>query len=414
VDIPIEKKQPSRPTLLLSLLAAAIVVGAGVVVLSSIATPEISAKAISLQVVHRGQKQFAVPGYGVFVPQIQKLQTAPAAALVEEILSQPGKPVNRGDVMLRLSAPKVQQQLIVQKSLLQKAEAELIEAVLAAKLSKVTQAEVSSTLASQLMIETKDMEARQDLASTGIVPKLSIRRQEALVSGLKTQVAAQLTKAEVTRQIELERIGAKERSVAQQREQFRLAEREVALLQVSSPIDGVIQETFVVLGQAVVLGEKLTQVADTRSLIAALQVPQNKAASLSIGAKATLKVQQKSIEGRVVRIDPKVRNDAVQVDIAPSQDLPAGVRGSQSVVADIEGSSAVNSLFVKKADGLAAYEKRDVFVKSSAARLVRRNVRFGASSGDYVEILAGVTEGESIATGIPAENFKFAELKIKE
>ncbi len=412
MDIPITKPQRKKWVLPTIALLGLVLLYGGYL----LAAPDprvIASSDLAFVVAQKGEMQFLVSGTGSLQARVQKLQTSPSTALVEEILVQAGSQVKAGQVLLRLSAPQLAQQVAQAKAALQKSESDLKEAVLNAQLEEVTLAEASAALVSQLAVETRDLDAKRELASLGIVAKLNLNRQEALVQNLRTQVTNQPAKSAVLRKISQEKMQVKRDNVAQQHEALVLLQKDVAALQVRAPIDGAVQDVFVVLGQSLGVGEKVAQVAASGDLIAGIYVAQNKAAALSAGMRAKLRIQGQLVSAKIVRVDPKVRDGAVQVDIAPDQALPTGARAGQSVSADIEGASAVASIFVEKKPEFVPYDKRDLFVQSGQEKLVRRQIQFGAAAGDVIEVVSGLQSGERIAPSIKQALYKYDALQLK-
>ena len=416
MDIPIQKTKRRYPA-----VVTAIVVCVALLALILIFyhytnnnSTQLSRADLSFTTVQKGEMKFSVTGVGVLVPRVQKLQAASSAAMVEEIYVQAGSPVKAGQVLLRLSAPLLRQQLAAAKAAVQKSESDLKEGLLNAQLEEVGLNESANLLASQLALETSELAAKRELADIGIVAKLNLRRQEAIVTNLQAQIGSQRTKANVIREINRGKIAVRREHVTHQQEALALMQQEEKALQVRCAIDGAVQDIFVALGQAVAAGERLVQVADTTNLIATINVPQNKASALRLGSRGTLRIEGRTIRGQVLRIDPKVRDGAVQVDIAPEEALPPGVRSAQTVTGDIEGSSAVTSLFIEKSADLLPYERRDLFIATDKNQLTRRAVQFGPASGNFIEVISGLTAGERIALKVKPALYQYPTLHINQ
>jgi HlyD family secretion protein len=414
MDIPLQKTKRRFPVVIAIITCGIALLALFFYLYTNNNATHISRADLAFATVQKSEMKFSITGVGILVPRVQKLQTAGSAAMVEEIFIQAGSPVKAGQVLIRLSAPLLRQQLAAAKAEVQKSEADLKEGLLNVQLEDVVLKESAELLTSQLTLETKELAAKRELLGLGVVAKLNFSRQEALVSNLQAQIVSQREKANVVREINRGKIEVKRDHVARRKAALALVQQEEQALQVRCSINGAVQDIFVTLGQAVAAGERLVQVADTADLIATINVPQNKASALRVGSPATLRVEGRTIRGKVIRIDPKVRDGAVPVDIAPEEALPPGVRSAQTVTGDIVGSSAVPSLFIEKSADLLPYEQRELFIETDKNQLMRRTVQFGPASGNFIEVISGLAAGERIALKIKPSLYQHPVLHMRQ
>jgi multidrug resistance efflux pump len=363
--------------------------------------------------VQQGDLVVPVAASGVFVEKEKKLLASPASGTVEEILVAPGTMVKKGDVIFRLANGRLAEQTAVARVALEKASLDLKEAMLSEKVEAMAQSSRQKELERQLAIEAHERDALRPLTERGIISKLEMARADAKVAGLRSQVAEQADRSGLAHDLGASRIAIKEEALKQARDGLDLAQAKLDELKIKSSVDGPVQDVFVELGQAVSPGEKLALVSSSNDLIAALKIPQAKAPSIAHGNKATLYVQGKAVRGTVVRIDPKVRDDSVQIDVAPSEPLPFGVRAAESLAGDIEGAPTNEAIYVERADDIQPFKERDIYLLSGN-ELRRHRIQFGASSGKYVEIRSGARPGDRFAIGLDQALYAKATLTVAD
>lgn len=349
--------------------------------------------------VQQGDLVVPVSASGVFVEKQKKLLASPSAGTVEEILVAPGTMVKKGEVVFRLSNARLTEQAQAARVALEKASLDLKEAVLSEKIEAMAQSSRQKELERQFAIEAHERDALRPLMERGIISKLDMARADAKVGGLRSQISEQTDRVALAQDLGASRIAIKEEALKQARDGLTLAQQKVDELKVTSTVDGPVQDVFVEPGQSVAPGEKLALVSSSNDLIAALKIPQAKAPGIAYGNRATLYVQGKAVRGTVVRIDPKVRDDAVQVDVAPDEALPFGVRAAESLSGDIEGAPTSEAIYVERADDILPFKERDLYLLSGN-ELRRHRVQFGAVAGKYVEIRSGARPGDRFAIGL--------------
>ena len=174
---------------------------------------------------------------------------------------------------------------------------------------------------------------------------------------------------------------------------------------VRTPIDGRVTERNAVAGRVVSGTEELFTVAELDSLWLFLQVFEKDLHAVRHGAAVTLTCESHPEErfrgtidfvGQV--LDPHSRTARARAVI----DNPEGeLKPGMFVYATIEGRRTEGNAAVSLAvptTAVASVEGRDVvFVESAERTLEVRPVALGETSGDWVEIRSGLTEGESIA-----------------
>ncbi len=363
--------------------------------------------------VQQGDLVLPVSASGIFIEKEKKLLASPSSGTVEEILVAPGTMVKKGEVVFRLSNSRLAEQAQAARVALEKASLDLKEAVLSEKIEAMAQSSRQKELERQLAIEVRERDALRPLMERGIISKLEMARADAKVGGLRSQIAEQTDRGSLAQDLGASRIAIKEEALKQAKDGLALAQQKLDELKVQSSVDGPVQDVFVELGQAVAPGEKLALVSSSNDLIAALKIPQSKAASIAHGNAATLYVQGKAVRGTVVRIDPKVRDDTVQVDVAPSEPLPFGVRAAESLSGDIEGAPTSEALYVERSDGILPFKENDLYLLSGN-ELHRHRVQFGAVSGKYVEIRSGARPGDRFAVGLDQALYNKATLTVAD
>ncbi|WP_242508506.1 efflux RND transporter periplasmic adaptor subunit [Rhodocyclus purpureus] len=186
-------------------------------------------------------------------------------------------------------------------------------------------------------------------------------------------------------------------------------------LTVVSPVSGVVTEKKAVQGMRFGPGEALYQIADLSSVWVIAEVAEQDIGVLRNGAKATVTTDAypgKTLAGTIGYIYPmlnaQTRTAAVRIELAnPGTLLKPGMFAQVQLATADSGPV----LTVPISAVIDSGKRQLVFVELGAGRYEPREVRLGARGDEYVQVLAGVREGESV---VVAANFLIdAESKLK-
>lgn len=173
-----------------------------------------------------------------------------------------------------------------------------------------------------------------------------------------------------------------------------------------SPVSGIVTEKTAVQGMRFMPGETLFQVTDLASVWIMADVFEQDIGLVKTGAKARVTINaypDKVFEGRITYVYPSLtaetRTVPVRVELANPGYLLKPAMFAQ-VELPVGGKAAV--LTVPDSAVIDSGTRRIVLVQLEQGRFEPREVRLGARSNGYVEVLEGVAAGEPV---VVAANF---------
>jgi HlyD family secretion protein len=108
-------------------------------------------------------------------------------------------------------------------------------------------------------------------------------------------------------------------------------------------------------------------------------------------------VDRSVVRGRVVRISPNVVRGVVPVTVRLRGVLPASVRPNLAVSGIVTVARIRHAVYVERPIGAQPQTRGRIFlVDVRDGRAVRRTVRFGVASTDFIQILSGLTPGQRV------------------
>lgn len=180
-----------------------------------------------------------------------------------------------------------------------------------------------------------------------------------------------------------------------------LARLELGYTEIRAPIDGVVSERFVKLGNTIEANAPTFKVTSLEPLISYLHVPEREYRRIGRGQIATINIDAMpgpGFEGIVARIspvvDPLTGTFKITIEVSdPSRRLKPGMFGRISIVHDMHA----NALQIPRSAVVEESGQTTVFVvKGSVAE--RRTIVTGFAEGGQVEIVKGLQDGELVVT----------------
>lgn len=171
-------------------------------------------------------------------------------------------------------------------------------------------------------------------------------------------------------------------------------------LTLRSTASGFVLEKSVVAGQKIMGGEALYKVADLSTVWVEGEVFEQDLANVRLGQQVQTDFQALPGEHRVGRIsyiyptiNPETRTARVRV-VLPNGDLR--LKPGMYATLRITGAERGGVLTVPRSAVLSTGERNIIFVREADGRLVPREVALGAGNDDRVEIIRGLSTGETV------------------
>jgi len=393
-----QRRKQKRKRILAGSGAIAVVVVAGMLMISiRPAIPTVAANNVWSGTVRRGPMAREVHGSGSLVPELNRWISAAVPGQLASISLKPGARVETDTLILTLTNPELEYETREAESLVEAAAADLAE------LRFQLEQRVIDGKASQARLKTEfelaQLNAHRDrqLAEQGVQPEMT-----AGISELKAKSLAELLELETRQLTQIQtalsaRLESKRNRIAQLEDAAQLKRDRFEALKVKAGMSGVLQELSVEVGHRVASGDILARIVDPGSLMATVRVSQNRTRGLKAGLEAVIDTHSGTIQARVKRIDPGVKEGMVAVDLTLQGDFPEVARPDLAIEAVIILERITDTLFVDRPVFANAHSQADVFqLMAGSNRAKRVRVHFGSRSVSSIEILEGLVEGDQI------------------
>jgi membrane fusion protein (multidrug efflux system) len=182
---------------------------------------------------------------------------------------------------------------------------------------------------------------------------------------------------------------------------YNLARLELDYTQIRAPIDGVVSERFLKLGNTIKAGDPVFRVTGFDPLVAYLFVPEREFRQIAAGQPVLLSIdalQGPPVSATVTRIspvvDPETGTFKITIELHGTEHhIKPGMFGRVSIVYDKHENvlQVPRSAIIETASDVYVYVVEDDIA-------IRRSIESGFSGNGMVEITSGLSDGERVIT----------------
>jgi len=366
------------------------------------AAPPVDRSAIWTDTVKRGPMIRQVRGStGTLVPREDSIQLIPAQtdATVVRIRVLPGAKVQPDTILLDLSDPQLNQQLLSARNALKGAEADY----------KSLQASLQSTLmdkratAAQIDADYSTDKTQADtdaqLCKLGVISGLTCGASKNKFEQLAEQKKISVQQLDVNEKAIEVQLASAQSKIDQAKSLVDLYEKQTADLEVRAGIAGeaAALATPMSVGMHVPAGTPVAEVIQLDKLKAALQIAETQAHDIQLGQPASIDTHNGIVPGHVSRIDPTVLNGTRTVDVQLDGPLPPGAVPNLSVDGTIDLERMKDVLYVGRPALGNENSTLSLFkVDPDGKYAVRVPVKVGRASVNEIQVLEGLKEGDTV------------------
>ena len=378
--------------------------GLGAVVVVTVALSRLSPAAPSVELstlvidsVVRGPMLREVRGPGNLKPESPLFISAVTSGRVDRVVLRPPAKVDASTVLLEMSNPDVELQLLSADQQVSAAEAALVTLRTSLETQRLTQEGTVAQARMSFLDAQRNALAAESLAKRNLIASFDLSKARDQVGVAENQLDIEQRRLQVMS-------GSIDSQVALQKDQIerlraidQFQRSRVNSMRVTAGAEGILQDMSLEVGQWVQAGQQLAEVVQPGRLKAVLRIAETQAAEVAPGQQAAIDTRNGIVAGHVSRMDPQAVNGTVSVDVSLDGPLPQGARPDLSV----EGTITIERLNRVLHVGRPAYGQSNstvgLFKLTDGGRYaVRVNVQLGRSSVNSVEVLGGLAEGDQV------------------
>jgi HlyD family secretion protein len=382
------------------------------------AAPTVDGATVWRDTVRQGTLVRQVRGAGTLVPEQMRWITAVTSGRIEQILLLPGTVVKKGDLIMRLSNPDENLQLLSSQQQLSAAVAALAQLRATLQTSQLTARAAAAQSRSQYLDAQRTYSTNQKLfdENPDLVSRNDLDNSKDKMEAAQTQVQVDQENLGVLQKTAQEQISAQEEQIGRLRQMVTFHQERLNSMEVRVPVSGVLAPLDVPLqeGQWVQEGAQLSRVVVPGRLKAEVRIPQTQAQDILVGQTALIDTRTDTITGRVSRIDPAVQNGTVTIDVKLPDSLPPSARPDLSIDGNVIIERLDNVIYVGRPTFGQANQRVSLFrVEPGGQYADRVQVQLGASSVNEIQIKDGLKPGDVVILSDMSQWDDYDRIRLK-
>jgi HlyD family secretion protein len=337
---------------------------------------------------------------------VQQATVAPKiTSSIKQFLVQRGAKVKKGQLLAVLENADLSAAAEASKGDFDQAEAAYTTTVGSALPQQIQKAELDAASAkSAFDAQQKVFDSRKDLFQKGAIARRELDTAEvALVAARSQNEQAQRQLADLQRMGKQQALKLAEGQKLSAQGKYLGAKAQLSYSEIRSPIDGVVTDRPLYVGDLATANQPLLTVMNISKLIAKGHLPQSEAAQLKVGNAAEIKVPgvEEPIEGKVTLVSPALDPGSTTLEVWVEARKPnAALRPGITVQAEMTAKTDKDVVVVpvaavfKNPEGGGDY----VLLAGTDEKAHLKKVRVGIRNGESAEIVSGIKEGDPVIT----------------
>ena len=333
--------------------------------------------------------------------QVQPMTTIQISPLeggvVQEIVTEEGSKVSKGDVIVVLSNESLDLQILNSEAELAEKENLLRNTMISMEQQKLSVKQEMLQLRVEVRRSKRAYESARELFAEKLISReewLKAEEDYMLATDRLALVETRAKQDSLYRAVEIHQM---EESLANMRLNMRMIRKRKDNLTIKAPIDGELGLLDVALGQSIAAGVKIGQINNLDSYKIEAFVDEHYIDRVVAGLQARFERQDESYETVIRKVYPEVRDGKFKTDFKFNGEQPANIRTGQTYYLNLQLGQPEEAVMIPRGTFYQKTGGRWIYVVSEdGTRAVKRNIRIGRQNPQYYEVLEGLEPGEKV------------------
>ena len=372
--------------------------------LAACSAPEKEAQpVVTVQTAPAGKKTISqfVSAEAVVFPLKQATVSPKISSTISDFKVQRGSRVHKGELLAVLENKDLAAQAEASEGDFDQATANYAITVNAGVPQQIQKAELDANAAKLAFEAAQNVyRSRKDLYDQGAIPRRDLDSADVALAQARSQ-----NEQAQKQLIDLQRLGKAQLMKAAQGTKesaeghYRAATAQLSYSEIRSPIDGVVTDRPLYVGDLAAANQPILTVMDTSVLVAKAHIPQAEAALLKTGDSAKITAANaEPVNGRVSLISPALDPGSTTVEVwveirKPTPAIKPGMTVNVEITSHTVKDAVVvpSSAVFKNADGM-----NYVLVAGPDKKAHQTTVQLGVKNRDLTQIASGIKAGDPV------------------
>lgn len=358
---------------------------------------KVDSRTVTIEKAQRGQFNDYVRVNGNVLP-ITTVQISPLeSGNVDVKVVEEGAMVKKGDIIVKLTNPQLNMQILTSEADLAYQENQLRDTRVSMEQEKLNLRQ------ERLQVEMNVARTKRRYEQYAALEKENlISHEEYLQAKEDYELAARQKELIYDRQVQDSifrslQIDNMEISLESMKKNMELIRQRVDNLNVRANIDGELGQLDVVLGQYVTAGTKVGQINDLSDYKIEAMIDEHYIDRVKAGLEGTFERQGKKFGLVVKKVFPEVRDGQFRTWCYLTGERPDNIRAGQTYYINLELGQPTDAIIIPRGAFYQTTGGSWIFVVSpDGQKAFRRAVKIGRQNPQYYEVLEGLDDGERV------------------
>ncbi len=356
------------------------------------------ALAVHVKTVEARNLRRAVESVGSLFANDEVVVSSEVDGKCERVLVDVGDRVTKGQTLVEIAPVEFKLAADQQEALLEEARAKLGLTEGDGEVKDPTKTAAVQKAAADLNNAKQKFQRTKELAEQGLLPKQTYDQDES------TYKAAQ-----ASYDLALQDVRNLQAALKERRSTSELAKKKLRDTKIVAPFNGFVKDRNVTMGQYLKVQTPLLTIVNVDPVRVRLKIPEKMAGWIPVGQQVTVAVEaypDRTFTGKISRINPSVDPQTRTFEAEALIDNHEGVlKPGFFVKANVQSTKSEDVLFIPQKALSYAYGIYKVYAVQGE-KLKEKEVRIGDRSGDEVEIVQGLTNGDQVAIPVKEQELK--------
>lgn len=334
-------------------------------------------------------------GEGIVEPQSEVIILSPASSIIKEILQEVGSHVDANEPIIILDPTPIQSEIDNIQDQLEMKQNSLRKNHLNARSTKVDldyNVQVKNLRIASLKSELADQE--QLLEVGGISPARYEKTKQELELAEKDLIMLKEKNSIKLQQLEADEEGLR-LQIDMQNKVLEAKEDALSKMIIRAPSAGILLSIRGKVGEKVNTDRLLIEMSDLTNFKIQGKVDDDFSEQLKTGNKVYVSLDNEKLTGFIGTVNPVIRDRMIEFDVNLQESNHFKLRPNLNVNLEIVRAERDSVLRIVNGPAVERGRQHQVFVLSGG-RAVKRDIRTGMRSEEYVEVVEGLEEGERV------------------
>lgn len=345
--------------------------------------------------------------------QVQPISTIQLSAIeggmVEEKLVEEGANLKKGDVIIRLSNPMLNLNILDSEAQLAEKQNFLRNTQIAMEQDRLMLRKEKLQLDLDVTRKERNYEQYKKLYEEELASKedylLAKEDYEFALDGRQLVVERQKQDS-IYRSIQVSQM---EESLHNMRQNLMLVRQRSDNLNVKAPVDGQLGLLDVEVGQNIPTGGRIGQISVLSDFKVEALIDEHYIDRVRTGLDATFERQDRNFALRVRKVFPEVREKQFRTEFMFEGGRPDNIRAGQTYYISLQLGQPVEAVLIPRGPFYQTTGGQWIFVVSTdGSKAVKRDISIGRQNPNFYEVTSGLEPGEKVITS-SYETFGTAE-----